>query len=499
MADPETSSPPRVPLKRTASAASLADVLDSSRKKLKEEGASEDTNASRVVAGDLGGLVATGGVTAELIEQLAQELQCGCCCSLLYRPVLVQPCQHAFCGSCCVLWIKNGGTNCPACRGISTTVTPCRPLQTILDVLLRSAPHLARTERERQQADEIYTGTTMRIPAPRESSPDPDVNASTEYARPCPNCSAGNAYGWVCAQPIVDPNVDPENAWPLEDGAPPGHASCGNCENLLALASPLTSKCDFCQVSFCGITAQGRCMAAAILVQQPHEYQDVGDMIQSANIYESFSNNNVEVEIMLDYLTTQNISPRHIYRDIVTHILLQPRGFLPLIEQELFVDVHSSAGGTDPDPQAPRNKICRQCAAEVFLYGLRDWFLRERSKGFLEEAVLRKKDCVDGAECRRQQEFDHAREFNHMVPFASSQAAQGAAPPVPAIVPPPPAPLADSDDDHDDDDDDNDDEEETDVILNAGAVDRSFESMSDVSIPALAAAQQDEDMPDVVF
>lgn len=231
-----------------------------------------------------------------------------------------------------VLYRQNGGTNCPACRGLSTSVTPFRPLQAVLDLLLRTAPHKARTERERQQADEIYTGTSMRVccvvdflrsvsnqtpqlPAPREASPEPDINPS-DYVRPCPNCLQGNPYGWRCPQPIVDPNVDPEHAWPLEDGTPPGHALCGNCENLLALPSPLTTKCDFCQISFCGINIQGRCIASPILSQQPHGLSDVGDLIQSSAVYETFNSNTVEVEIMLDYLTTQRITPRHIYREV---------------------------------------------------------------------------------------------------------------------------------------------------------------------------------------
>lgn len=33
-----------------------------------------------------------------LVEDLAQELQCGCCAELVYRPVVVSPCQHFFCG-----------------------------------------------------------------------------------------------------------------------------------------------------------------------------------------------------------------------------------------------------------------------------------------------------------------------------------------------------------------------------------------------------------------
>ena len=33
-----------------------------------------------------------------LAEHLAQELQCGCCAGLVYKPVIVTPCQHFFCG-----------------------------------------------------------------------------------------------------------------------------------------------------------------------------------------------------------------------------------------------------------------------------------------------------------------------------------------------------------------------------------------------------------------
>ncbi|KAJ7781779.1 hypothetical protein DFH07DRAFT_791505 [Mycena maculata] len=422
-------------LKRSASA-SFNDVQDESvvsRKRMKEE--HEDAEAPEQAQAP--GTVVPANDSA-LVEQLAQELQCGCCSELVYRPVIVVPCQHFFCGSCCVLWIRNGGSGCPACRGLSTSVTPFRSLQSVLDVFLRAAPHKARTERERQQADEIYTGTSMRFPSPREASPEPDINPS-DYVRPCPNCLLGNPYGWRCPQPIVDPNVDPEHAWPLEDGTPPGHALCGNCENLLALPSPLTTKCDFCQVSFCGINIQGRCIASPILSQQPHGFSDVGDLIQSSAVYECcFHSNTVEVEIMLDYLTVQRITPRHIYREIVTHIQAQPGAFLPLIDLELFVDIHAMPAGVDPDPAAPRSRICRLCAAEVFLYGLREWFLRERQKGFLEESVSNRPDCVDGAECVSQRNLEHAREFNHMIAKSNQPEIQSNQAPPPGEVDTPP-------------------------------------------------------------
>ena len=43
---------------------------------------------------------------------------------------------------------------------------------------------------------------------------------------------------------------------------------------------------------------------------------DVGDLIQSTEVYECFDGNAVEVEIMLDYLGNQHITPRHIYSEV---------------------------------------------------------------------------------------------------------------------------------------------------------------------------------------
>ncbi|KAF8635821.1 hypothetical protein AX15_000020 [Amanita polypyramis BW_CC] len=385
--------PPMTGLKRPASPTCGSELAnDGSRKRLKGDGAQnvEDNSIFNSLT-----------VNCNLIEELAAELQCGCCSELVYRPVLVIPCQHFFCGSCCYLWIHNGGTNCPACRGVSDSVTPFRLLQTMLDALLRAAPHKARSERERRQADEVYAGQALRIPKPKEASPGPDLNQSIDLARPCPYCN-DNLTGYRCPQPIPDPVSDPTHAWHLDNGVPPGHAHCGNCETLLALRAPTTSKCDLCQVSFCGIGIQSRCTAAPLLTQHPHNLSDIGDLVQSSEVYDCFDGNTVEVEIMFDYLTAQRLTPRHIYREVVTYTQSQPGGLQRLIELDLFNDVHGVAAGVDPDPSAPRNKICRVCAAEVLLYGLRDWWIRERQKGFLEESVLRRRDCPDGTACTGQ-------------------------------------------------------------------------------------------------
>ncbi|TFK40665.1 hypothetical protein BDQ12DRAFT_679831 [Crucibulum laeve] len=418
-------------LKRRASPAFEGMQEEASRKRLKEDQESEDLSV----------MDNSTSFTSNLADTMAEDLQCGCCSELVYRPVLVLPCQHFFCGSCCSLWIRNGGANCPACRGVSNAlVTPFRGLQAVVDTLLRFAPHKARTDRERQQADEIYKpGQSLRFPAPREASPEPPFNQSTEYAYPCPHCAPGNPFGYRCPQPIPDPNTDADHAWPLDNGLPPGHGHCGNCETFVALLAPTTTKCDMCRVSFCGIGVQGRCLAAPILAQHPHGMADLSDLIQSSEVYDCFDRNNVEVEIMFDYLQAQQILPRQIYREVVQHLQSQPYGFAPLFEQELFTEIHNVASvGPDPGPDAPRSRICRLCATEVLLYGLRDWWIRERQKGFLDESVTSRQDCPDGGMCRRQSDLAHAKEFNHIIALTEPQAEIASEP---IAVQNPPLPL----------------------------------------------------------
>jgi E3 ubiquitin-protein ligase CHFR len=89
----------------------------------------------------------------------------------------------------------------------------------------------------------------------------------------------------------------------------------------------------------------------------------------------------------------------------VAHLQSQPTGFKPLIELDLFVDLHSVAPGVDPNPDAPRARICRLCAAEVLLWGLKEWWIRERQKGFLDETVSRRKDCPEGSGCSKQKDL----------------------------------------------------------------------------------------------
>ena len=51
-------------------------------------------------------------------------------------------------------------------------------------------------------------------------------------------------------------------------------------------------------------------------MQHPHGLSDISDLIQCREVYDCFDSNTVEVDIMLDYLTAQRLTPRHMYREV---------------------------------------------------------------------------------------------------------------------------------------------------------------------------------------
>ena len=167
-----------------------------------------------------------------------------------------------------------------------------------------------------------YPSRHKQIPTPHKALPDPMIPQSGEFACPCPHCLPGNRFGWQCPNPVPNPTTDPEHAWPMDEGSPPGHGCCRNRSayspfplcfvrvNSLYLCLALQQKftCSQCahndmhQVSFCGIGVQHHCVAIRLALAHPHGMSDISDLIQSTEVYECFDGYAVEVEIMLNYL-----------------------------------------------------------------------------------------------------------------------------------------------------------------------------------------------------
>jgi hypothetical protein len=79
--------------------------------------------------------------------------------------------------------------------------------------------------------------------------------------------------------------------------------------------------------------------------QSPHELSNVTDLIESSEVYDTFSGNSYEVEVLLDYLHAQNITPTRIYKDVrhlIAAALILGSGrcytvrLLPFLKSRLF-------------------------------------------------------------------------------------------------------------------------------------------------------------------
>ena len=92
----------------------------------------------------------------------------------------------------------------------------------------------------------------------------------------------------------------------------------------MALRAPSTSHCDFCQVSFCGIGIPERCYASSLRSQNLNGFSDLGDLVQTADIYECFEGNAVEVDILFDYLTEHSVTPKQIYQEVRVYRVVHP-------------------------------------------------------------------------------------------------------------------------------------------------------------------------------
>lgn len=82
-------------LKRRVSSSFESFEQDANRKRLKEHIAEVPTH----LISDKSFLMTQG----TFADDLAEELNCGCCSSVCFRPVVVFPCQHFFCGRCVII------------------------------------------------------------------------------------------------------------------------------------------------------------------------------------------------------------------------------------------------------------------------------------------------------------------------------------------------------------------------------------------------------------
>lgn len=124
---------------------------------------------------------------------------------------------------------------------------------------------------------------------------------------------------------------------------------------------------------------------------------------------------------------------------IIAFYQSRPTKFAPLIEMDLFTDIHgvpappyypprstsrasasssSSSVNNDttanvhspPAPDANRSRICRACAGEVLIYSIKNWWIRERRDAVKKGKMRERKDCEHGRTCGDINDPTHGKE-----------------------------------------------------------------------------------------
>jgi len=86
-----------------------------------------------------------------LATQLTEEMSCGICADVLYKPLCIVPCLHNLCSVCFLEWAvskKGSAIDCPICRTNVKGARPNHQLRSILATFLKSRPDKGHNAQE---------------------------------------------------------------------------------------------------------------------------------------------------------------------------------------------------------------------------------------------------------------------------------------------------------------------------------------------------------------
>lgn len=85
------------------------------------------------------------------------------------------------------------------------------------------------------------------------------------------------------------------------------------------------------------------------------------------------------------------------------------------VVNDTAANVHSP-----PAPDANRNRICRLCAAEVLIYSIKSWWIRERRNAVKKGKMQERKDCEHGRNCDDINDPAHGKECEFIISSSSN-------------------------------------------------------------------------------
>ena len=95
-------------------------------------------------------------------------------------------------------------------------------------------------------------------------------------------------------------------------------STCVASGNILAIGAPSTTKCNFCATYQCGLNVHGDCFARSPASQSLYKIAHISDLLLSQQLFfDCFNANSYEMEIFIDYMMAQSVSPVQIYKEVL--------------------------------------------------------------------------------------------------------------------------------------------------------------------------------------
>ena len=411
-----------------ASASSEKESDDENEKKRKAESETPENGSGKKQKKSLSEqdkkLLALLGATDSDMEEsqeddaMANELTCPICSGIFYRPVSVIPCLHNFCSSCLSSWLNPSNNNsyfgqnmnCPTCRATIQEVRKNPTLNNLTETYLKTHPKQDREKEEKEEMDkkDAYINKTDLVLYKRNNNnnDDSDSDSDDDYHRRRRNRRDETSSDESDSDDDTPVRVCDEctNPNPIDNYQCTAHAlhnSCSTCNCRLAFRHHDTSlspdrrqNCELCGMIYCNLYKQVTNTQSPCYISGIHKLKEHTSIISLPST--CLNNNQVERDILIDYIRTKNITVQDVYNTCMTKV----------------------ESGTYTHPSYPNfttdSRFCQSCAYKYFnelIYCYR----AEIDSADLPATVTSRPTCWYGRDCRTQiHNRGHASRFNHI-------------------------------------------------------------------------------------
>eukprot|EP00039_Didymoeca_costata_P003524 m.68195 g.68195 ORF g.68195 m.68195 type:complete len:536 (-) comp11947_c0_seq2:73-1680(-) len=363
---------------------------------------------------------------------LEEHLTCPICREIFYKPIALLPCLHTYCSACYSQWMVKSQA-CPDCRGVVDSVTANHKTTSLVDAYLEKYPEKKKTKEEMEEMDKNNKISKDHF-KPKKSTYHADDYDSEEDDDDYDGGGGGFGGGGLfqAAVGLISSTIFPAATQCREcttQGTLSGHQCvtgqihrlCQACNGYMPQRTPPVNppqRCVWCNMEYCNLYFSDRGGCPSVnngshkgLIRLKDA--SVEDSVWSSHIehvrafgggidFHRCSFNQVERQILKDYLSEKNISTQDLFSQC---------------REKLLAGEYTAAVAVAPRAQIDgESPMCQRCVNLLFCC-LSYQYRAKIDKDDLPAIVSAKNDCWYGYNCRTQfHNHNHAANLNHVCP-----------------------------------------------------------------------------------